>query len=190
MKEKSWDEIRVFVVVLVAACMFLILVGGQSVFAHNGGLNAQGCHNEYATGDCHCHRDQDGRKLSPPVRCEKKPKDDKRSEMDYVATFRHAREGQIEESVGRGRVDCETKEHAIEGDFAPKWKEASSQSLRYARVTGKKAGILLILKNKKDNGYIKKLCDRIVDQQDPIDVFAIGYEFAEKGESVFCPDEI
>lgn len=26
------------------------------VFAHSGGLNAQGCHNNRKTGDYHCHR--------------------------------------------------------------------------------------------------------------------------------------
>ena len=83
-----------------------------------------------------------------------------------------------------------TEEHAIEGDFAPKWEEAYSQSLRYAREAGKRAGILLILENEKDEVYIKKLCDRIADQQDPIDVFAIGHGYAEKGEDVFCSDEI
>ena len=31
-------------------------------FAHSGGLNAQGCHNNLKTGDYHCHRS-----ASPPV---------------------------------------------------------------------------------------------------------------------------
>lgn len=191
MKETSWNEVRVLVAVLIAACGLLILAGGRSVFAHGGGLNAQGCHMERATGRCHCHRDKDFKKLSPPVPCEKKSKDDNRSEMDFVAQFCHARGGQIEKSLPhRRRADCITEEHAIEGDFAPKWEEAYSQSLRYAREAGKRAGILLILKNEKDKGYIKKLCDRIADQQVPIDVFAIGHVFAEKGEPVFCPDEI
>ena len=187
MIEPSWDEARGFVVGFIAACVFLILVGGQSVFAHSGGLNAQGCHMERATGGCHCHRDKDFRKLSPPVPCKKKPNN--RSEADFVAVFCHARGGQIEKSVGHGRrADCVTEKHAIEGDFARKWDEAYFQSLRYARDARKKAGILLILKNEKDKGYIKKLCARIADQRVPIDVFVIGHGFAEQGESVFCSD--
>ena len=191
MNEKSCDEARVFVVGFIAACVFLMLVGSQSVFAHGGGLNAQGCHNERATGECHCHRDEHGKKLSPPVPCEKKPKDDKRSEADFVEEFCHAHDGQVEQSLPhRMRADCMTEKHAIEGDFARKWDDAYSQSLRYARVTGKKPGILLILKNEKDKRYIKKLCNLIADQQAPIDVFAIGHGSAAQGESVFCPDEI
>ncbi len=191
MKETSWNEVRVLVAVLIAACGLLISAGGQSVFAHGGGLNAQGCHMERATGGCHCHRDKDFKKLSPPVPCENKPDDVDRSEMDFVAVFCLARDGELEKKMPhRRRADCITKGHAIEGDFAHKWEEAYSQSQQYARGANKKAGILLILENEKDKGYIKKLCDLIADQQVPIDVFAIGHGFAEKGESVFCPDEI
>ena len=193
MTEKSWDEVWVFVVVLIVACVFLILVGGQSVFAHGGGLNAQGCHKERATGECHCHRDEHGKKLSPPVRCEKnnKHKDDKRSEVDFVAKFCHARGGQIEKSLPNGtRVDCITEKHAIEGDFAPKWKEAFLQAQHYAIEADRRAGILLILENENDKVYIEKLCDLIAEKHVSIDVFAIGHGFAEQGESVSCPNEI
>ena len=197
MNEKSWDEVWVFVVVLIVACVFLILVGGQSVFAHGGGLNAQGCHNKRATGECHCHRDEHGKKkMSPPVispdRCEKSsPEDDKRSEMDFVAKFCHARGGQIEKSLPNGtRVDCITEKHAIEGDFAPKWKEAFLQAQHYAIEADRRAGILLILENENDKVYIEKLCDLIAEKHVSIDVFAIGHGFAEQGESVSCPDEI
>jgi hypothetical protein len=27
-----------------------------AAFSHSGGLNKSGCHNNRATGDCHCHR--------------------------------------------------------------------------------------------------------------------------------------
>ena len=192
MIEPSWDGTRVFVAGLIATCVFLVFNVGQNVFAHGGGLNAQGCHVERAKEECHCHRNKDGKKLSPPVASEKKcEEDDSPSEMDFVAKFCHAREGQIEKSLPhRRRADCVTESHAIEGDFAHKWEEAYSQSQQYARGADKKAGILLILENEKDEVYIKELCARIADQQDPIDVFAIGHGFAEKGESVFCPDEI
>lgn len=43
------------------ALMALFLLGstvGLDVFAHPGGLNAQGCHNNRKTGDYHCHRAQ------------------------------------------------------------------------------------------------------------------------------------
>lgn len=42
------------------------------------------------------------------------------------------------------RVDCLTKEYAIEVDFAKKWAEGIGQSLYYAEVTGKKPAIGVI----------------------------------------------
>jgi len=47
----------------------------------------------------------------------------------------------------RTEVDCEGPRHSIEFDFAPKWYEAVGQSLHYARMTGKRAGIVLIVKS-------------------------------------------
>ena len=45
------------------------------------------------------------------------------------------------------RCDILTDTHAIEVDFADKWAEAIGQSLNYAMQTGKKAGIVLVLKD-------------------------------------------
>lgn len=62
------------------------------------------------------------------------------------------------------RVDCLTDTHAIEFDFAKKWAESIGQSLHYARMTGKKAGIVLIIEKDKDMVYynrIKPLCDEL-----------------------------
>lgn len=62
------------------------------------------------------------------------------------------------------RVDCLTDTHAIEFDFANKWAESIGQSLHYARMTGKKAGIVLIIEKDKDMVYynrIKPLCDEL-----------------------------
>lgn len=180
---------RLFGVVFIAAGGFFILTGGESVFAHGGGLNAQGCHNVTMTGQCHCHRDKYGRKLSPPVPCESMLQEDKHSEAHFVAIFCLARDGEIEHSLPhRRRADCLTEDHAIEGDFAPKWVEAYFQSKQYARESGKKAGILLILKTEQDEVYIGKLCELIAERQADIDVFAIGHGFAETGDSISCAD--
>ena len=43
------------------------------------------------------------------------------------------------------RVDCLTKDYAIEFDFAKKWAESIGQSLYYAKMTGKKPAVVLIL---------------------------------------------
>lgn len=59
------------------------------------------------------------------------------------------------------RIDCMTKNYVVEFDFARKWAEAIGQSLHYARMTGKKPGIILIIEKPKDMVYynrIKPLC--------------------------------
>ena len=56
------------------------------------------------------------------------------------------------------RIDCLTKDYAIEFDFANKWAESVGQSLYYAICTGKKAGVVLIMENgEKDLKYLKRL---------------------------------
>lgn len=56
------------------------------------------------------------------------------------------------------RIDCLTKDYAIEFDFANKWAESIGQSLYYATCTGKKAGVVLIMENsEKDLKYLKRL---------------------------------
>jgi len=57
----------------------------------------------------------------------------------------------------RTRVDCLTDTHAIEIEFANKWKEAIGQSLHYSLMTGKKAGIVLILRKPSDIKYTSYL---------------------------------
>ena len=53
------------------------------------------------------------------------------------------------------RVDILTDSHAIEVDFAKKWAEAIGQALYYAAATGRKPGIVLIIKNRdRDRRYV------------------------------------
>lgn len=61
------------------------------------------------------------------------------------------------------RVDCLTETHAIEYDWGNKWAEAIGQSLGYAVETGKKPGIVLILKTPKHEKYWRKL-NRVIDR--------------------------
>lgn len=44
----------------------------------------------------------------------------------------------------KSRVDILTKTHAIEVEWAPKWKEAIGQALFYAALTDQKPGIVLL----------------------------------------------
>ena len=55
------------------------------------------------------------------------------------------------------RVDCLTKDYAIEFDFAKKWAESIGQSLYYSKMTGKKPAVVLILTSLEDYRYVKRI---------------------------------
>lgn len=69
------------------------------------------------------------------------------------------------------RCDCITTTNAIEMDFGPKWTEAVGQSLYYSLQIGKRAGIVLILEDKKDYKYYLRLNSVIQNFNLPIDVW-------------------
>lgn len=71
----------------------------------------------------------------------------------------------------RARVDCVTRTHAVEVDFAPKWAEAIGQSLYYSRMTGLKPGILLILEKNGDERFLERV--RVLTGELGIDVWTI-----------------
>ena len=55
------------------------------------------------------------------------------------------------------RVDCLTKDYAIEFDFAKKWAESVGQSLYYAKMTNKMPAVALILTDENDWKYVKRV---------------------------------
>jgi len=57
----------------------------------------------------------------------------------------------------RTRVDCLTDEYAIEVDFAKKWAESIGQALYYAKMTGKKPAIYLIIEKSSDRKFLNRL---------------------------------
>ena len=70
----------------------------------------------------------------------------------------------------RTRCDCLTETHAIEFDFAGKW-EAIEQSLHYARLTGKKPGIVFICRKAGDIRKINRTKKNIDFYRLPIKVW-------------------
>ena len=80
-------------------------------------------------------------------------------EKDYQHAWCSANSGQAEVILAdKARVDCVTKTHAVEFDFAKKWGESIGQALYYSAMTGKKAGVVLIMENgEKDNKYLERL---------------------------------
>lgn len=73
------------------------------------------------------------------------------------------------------RVDCLTKSHAIEFDFANKVYEGIGQAIYYSVATGLKPGVVLIVENdKKDEKYLEIL--KIVSKYQGIDFWIIKPE--------------
>lgn len=71
------------------------------------------------------------------------------------------------------RCDCLTDTHALEFDFSDKWAESLTQSLHYARLTGKKPGIVLILEKESDWRHLEKLLAIVIEYRLPVDVWFI-----------------
>ena len=86
---------------------------------------------------------------------------------------RHCK-GEIEYRLQDGtRVDCLTDTHAIEYDFALKWHEAIGQALHYSRLSGKRAGIVLILEKKADLRSWDKMLETIRFYGLPVDCWQV-----------------
>jgi len=82
-------------------------------------------------------------------------KKEKLHEKDYVKlTCTGQIEYVLEDST---RVDCLSEEYAIEYDWAKKWAESVGQSLYYAKMTGRKPAVALILESERDEKYVKKI---------------------------------
>ncbi len=55
------------------------------------------------------------------------------------------------------RVDCLSKDYAIEFDFAKKWAESAGQALYYSKMTKKAPAVVLILNSLTDYRYVKRI---------------------------------
>lgn len=92
--------------------------------------------------------------------------------------------GEIEYRLpDKTRVDCLTKDHAVEFDFANKWAEAIGQSLHYSKMTGKKAGIVIIVEEDADMKYVDILNNVIERFNLPIDIWEMRDNEENKRET-------
>lgn len=79
-------------------------------------------------------------------------------EAVYQAEWCNRFNGQMEYKLSdKTRVDCVTKNYAVEFDFAPKWAEAIGQSLYYGIMTNKKPAVVLIIEKPEDFRYYKRI---------------------------------
>lgn len=50
------QQMKIAATVASSLAFFLLVMPISTAFAHGGGLNAQGCHNQKSNGTYHCHR--------------------------------------------------------------------------------------------------------------------------------------
>ncbi len=107
-------------------------------------------------------------------------KNEKLTEKDYVNNYCEG----IKEFVlpDKTRVDCLTNEYAIEFDYAKKWAESIGQSLYYAKMTGKKPAVALILSSSEDKKYVKRI--NYTDKDITVfEIKAVNYEEKSNGKN-------
>lgn len=84
-------------------------------------------------------------------------------EKYYQSAWCGKRQGKAEYKLkDNTRVDCLTANYAVEFDFAPKWAESFGQAKYYAKMTGKKAAVILIIEKPSDWKYyhrLKAICE-------------------------------
>ena len=86
----------------------------------------------------------------------------KKHEAYYIKKLADQLDGETEKIIKGGRIDILTNEHAIEVEWAPKWKESIGQALWYAQHENKKPRIILLLKKDTDRNYFVRLNTALV----------------------------
>ena len=145
----------------------LLLLGlSQVVFSHSGRTDSKGGHGDRKAGTYHYHNQETTPRPSVPSA----PRT--YSESFYQEQYAKKLGGRTEVTMRDGtRCDILTETHAIEVDFADKWAEAIGQSLNYAMQTGKKAGIILVLKDRGDEKHLERLREMARHYSMDIDIF-------------------
>ena len=133
--------------------LILILLSLSHVaFSHSGRTDSKGEHWDRKAGTYHYHNQATAPRSFTSRYTNTYP------ESFYQEQFAKKLEGRTEVTMADGtRCDILTDTQAIEVDFADKWAEAIGQSLNYAMQTGKKAGIVLVLKDSVDEKHVERL---------------------------------
>lgn len=79
----------------------------------------------------------------------------KKQDADYVKEWCTRNGGLTEQYVSASsRVDCVTKNEVVEIEFADKYSEGIPQVARYAKESGKKGRLVLVVENPYENHYV------------------------------------
>ena len=96
------------------------------------------------------------------------------TEARYARKVQETHGGELKVRLSDGtRVDLLTETHAFKVEKSHDWKEAVGQSLHYASLTGKKAGIILVMEKRTAHRHLEDLEALIALYELPIDVLKI-----------------
>jgi len=113
--------------------------------------------------------------------------DVKKDETYYSERLAQQIHGKAEHRLFDGsRVDIVTDTYAIEVDWAHKslkWAEAIGQARYYARVTGKRPGVVLLRRFSRDETERANIHKCIIAAGDDVRVWVVDIEDVEAGES-------
>ena len=91
----------------------------------------------------------------------------------YCIQLNGALEAAYKQRNSKVRVDCLTSSHAIEVDWSDKWAESIGQSLNYAILTRRNAGVILICRRtvRTCSNHIQRMKVTVRVHRLPIDVW-------------------
>lgn len=91
----------------------------------------------------------------------------------YCTQLKGAMEAAYKQRNSKVRVDCLTSSHAIEVDWSDKWAESIGQSLNYAILTRRNAGVILICRRTEQTcaNHIQRMKVTVRFHRLPIDVW-------------------
>ncbi len=106
---------------------------------------------------------------------------EKNYEAYYIGKLAEQLDGESEVTIKGGRIDILTDNHAIEVEWASKWKQSIGQALWYAMQKDTKPGIILLMKKPDDYIYFTMLNSALkhVDMEfetQYIEVFNVKYD--------------
>ena len=84
------------------------------------------------------------------------------------------------------RVDCLTKDNAVEFDFAKKWAESVGQALHYQLMTGKRGKVVLILESPAEKSTYYKRVEALAKKYD-FDVETMTPDDLHLNQNGECP---
>ena len=132
--------------------IILCLFQSSNLFAHGGGLNKQGCHNNRSTGDYHCHRskkDQNNKSNSNMTSFANedyfnlKLANHLGGKTEVVYNYTYNSNGS-KAKVASIRIDIVTDEYVIEGGLDKRSSLDSIQQAVFAStLTGKKPAVAI-----------------------------------------------